>query len=355
MNGGGLVDNPHPFEHTIPESILFSFYNLSNVDCWVMCNQEKQPVALHDGFYQIPKTPEEIVPKRYYSGSLLRWKLEPQDNITTLGRVQKIYELSPSYGFGIIIGHGNTLCCFDFDHVIQRDGRIPKKIWRFLEQLATFVEISSSGTGLHAFVYVDGETEEYGFNKEIADGKFYNHRFIKLTGDVFFNFDLPIRTLNNHEYKSIKGILGEACALPKITSARNGTVYTGDKAAYTGDRDCDWETILTDANIRFEIATDYIGRDHKRGSETHTAAWSCRIQCPNITAHTGYEKRLNQFNPDVAILTLWDDGITSVVCNHNHCDGKTYRPNLLLMLWTEIKRRRADIGRKLLIKAGVRL
>jgi hypothetical protein len=229
--------------------------------------------------------------------------------------------------------------------VISRDGTIPEKVNSFLTQLRTFVEVSSSGTGLHAFVVVDGDTEEYGFDKSICDGKFYNFRFIKLTGDAYTNYDLPIRILNHHEYKSIQSVLGTIKALPNPDKTNS---------SYSGDMDCDWPKILSDANIRYETASEYIGKTRKRGEQSHTVEYSCRIQCPNIMSHTGYQNRLNQFNPDVAILTLWDDGLTSVVCNHNHCDGKTYRPNLLQMLWTQIKESRAKNAKRLLSLAGVR-
>ena len=250
-------------------------------------------MALHDGYYLIPKNPDDIVPKRYYSGSLLRWKSEPQDHITALSRIQKIYEASDGYGFGVMIGRGNTLCCYDFDHAISRDGSISSDVSEFLSVLGTFVEISSSGSGLHAFVIVEGETEEYGFDAKICDGKFYPSRFIKLTGNIFQDYDRPIRALTPQEYRTVKNRLGGRPTLP----ARSNTV------PYTGDRDCDWARILLSANIRYEEATEYIGQARKRGNESHLVDWSCRIQCPNIAEHTGYQNRTNQFNPDVAILT----------------------------------------------------
>ena len=330
---------------TLPPTILNRFLAWSNIDCWVLCNEEKQPVTLHDRFWLIPKNDSDVVPKKYYAGKLLRWKSEPQDHISNIYKIQKYYEATPGYGFGILLGRGNTLCCFDFDHVISRDGKIPEKVDSFLKQLRTFVEISSSGNGLHAFVAVNGETEEYGFDANICDGKFYNFRFIKLTGNIYTDYDLPIRILNHHEYKSIQSVLGAIKALPKPDRTN---------ISYTGDRDCDWPKILSDANIRYETANEYIGKIRKRGEQSHSVDYSCRIQCPNIISHTDYQKRLNQFNPDVAILTLWDDGLTSVVCNHNHCDGKTYRPNLLQMLWVQIKESRAKRAKQLLTMAGVR-
>jgi hypothetical protein len=332
--------------------ILSRFSQWSGINCWVMCNKDKQPATLHMGEWLIPKDTNEIVPRRYGAGMFLRWKTEPQDHITNLSRVLKITEMFDcfGYGFGIIIGLENNIVCFDFDHVVDSDGSVPIAVRKFLKKLDTFVEVSSSGTGLHAFVVCDSpDIEEYGFNPNICDGKAYVGRFIKLTGDVWGTYNVPIRTISEKRFSRIKKSFGEMKpAVTKVSLPQTNTTLP-QNGSYNGSI-TDWVDTLTRAGIRYETLTKYVGT-RRRGAADVKCIWSGRIMCPQAHLHTGYETRASQFNPDCAILSQWSDGTTSLVCNHNHCVSRL-NPNLLQKLWVQIKTERVVKAKAVLSKYG---
>jgi hypothetical protein len=298
-----------------------------------MCNQDKQPITIHGGEYLVPPAYHYAACKR------LRWKEEPGDHITTLSRIDTALEAFcnsiETFGFGIMLSIDNSIVCYDFDHCIAPDGSIPDKIRDFLEELDTFVEISSSGTGLHAFCCTEGETSEYDFKKDFCDGKCYDKkRFIKLTGNVFENYDRPIKFLDEQEFNDIRTdisvIAPEPCSTGSehIKCTQNGTYHAH------GNGITDWPRILSASGIRFEVIPNY--KDKKSPKHGRISKFACKVQCPQAHLHTDYHARQSEFNPDVAVLSLWDDGTTSLKCGHNHC-SPIYRPNLLQKLWTQIK------------------
>jgi len=311
----------------IPDSIKTRFAPWSGCECWAMCNKDKKPVTIHSGNYLIPTVTHPSVPFRYSMCSLLRWKREPQDHIATLPKIKNVVDkFTGYYGFGVMLGLHNTLVCFDFDHCISPDGSISERVREFLDVILTFVETSSSGTGLHVFVAVEGNTEEYDFRKEVCDGKCYDKRFIKLTGNIFEDYDYPIKIISEHEFNAVKRKLGN---IDPIT-----TKFTGD-SVFTGNK-TDWPDILTKSGIRFEVIPNYANNVRRHGDIERVSVWAAKIQCPNCENHTDFNRRRNEFNRDVAILTLWNDKTTSVTCNHNHC-SPIYRPNLLKQLWGQVK------------------
>ena len=328
----------------IPDTILSRFAPWASCDCWVMCNKEKQPVTIHGGDYLIPSEKHPQVPYHYSVCTLLRWKNEPQDHITTLPKIRRVVDMFfGHYGFGIMLGLHNTLICFDFDHCISPDGSIPEKVREFLDVISTFTEVSSSGTGLHVFAAVEGNTEEYDFRKDVCDGKCYDKRFIKLTGNTFTDYDYPVKIISEREFYAVKRKLGVAQSFPNTNQIQSKFVGS---STFTGNNN-DWADILKKSGIRFEVIPNYNDKPRNHGGIERTSLWAARIQCPNAETHTGYNSRRGQFNPDVAILTVWDDKTTSLKCNHNHCSW-IYRPNLLLKLWQQIKERRMTAAKRLL-------
>jgi hypothetical protein len=316
----------------IPDGILSRFAPWANCDCWVMCDKDKHPVTIHNGDYLIPTERHPAVPHHYGFGQYLRWKDEPQDHITTLAKVQSVVDkfMFGTYGFGMILGLNNAVVCFDFDHVINKDGSVNPNVEGFLSVLNTFCEVSSSGTGIHAFVAVDGSTQEYDYRKEFCDGKCYDKRFIKMTGNIFRDYDLPIKIIDETDFVAIRNKTGVKETLSCSPQKTHLSICTDGS---------DWGKTLSSVGIRYEVIREYKDTERKHGDVIRTSVWAARVQCPNAEHHTGYSSRRTQFNPDVAILTLWDDGTTSLKCNHNSCSW-IHKPNLLLKLWAEIKSRR---------------
>lgn len=285
-----------------------------NIKMWVLCNQEKIPVK-----------PD---------GSLLQWKENPGDDINILDTI--INRMRDGFGFGCIVGPDNKLVCYDFDHALNDDGKIINPaVKEFIEIVGSFVEISSSGKGLHLFIIADlpdgVALTEYGFKKSFCDGKCYPARFIKLTGNCLPGYDLPIQTFRKSELDVIERKLSNTPLQSPIRKTRTATDGT----------DTDWDGILSDVGI-LHLRSQYEGkpRTYPDGT-TRTPIESYRIPCPNRHNHTGVEKRNSRFGPDAAILSKWGDGTSSLTCNHNACDPAT-RPNLLKMLWDEIRQLRVQ-------------
>ena len=308
----------------IPASIKTRFSHWQNAIAWVLCNPEKAPINTN--------------------GSLLQWKENPGDGINSLEFIESRLSKVPGAGFGIILGRNNNLVCFDFDHALNDKGEIINiQVQEFIEILSTFVEISSSGKGLHAFInaeLADGETlVEYGFKKEFCDGKFYPARFIKLTGDCLEGYDLPVQTFSKKVLENArKDISSDYVALPRQKSKTSSP---------SSSTDTEWDRILDEAGI-IHIKASYEGKTRTSPDGTsRTAIESYRIPCPNRSTHTDEEKRKGKFGPDAAILIKWDDGNSSVTCNHNSCNPAN-NPNLLQMLWDEIKQVRLTEARQVL-------
>lgn len=306
----------------IPQVITNRFSPWADCLCWCLCNEQKQPINRH-------------------TGNLLAWKLHPGDHVNSLDTINGYLQENPRCGYGVIVGRENMLACYDFDDALNPDGSlINPVVGEFLNVLGTFVEISSSGAGLHAFVTLDETYQEYGFNKEFCGGKFYPNRFIKLTGNVYGNYDLPIKVLTKRDCESIQNRIGVApinIPLPV------------NRAAYTG-KSRNWSDILTEAGILHISAPQYVGsvRQHGPTSRACTAAW--KIQCPNKAAHSDHH-RLNDFSADAAILSQWDDGTSSCTCVHNCCNS-ALRPNLLHKLWQQVHKARRNRANDILKKIG---
>lgn len=322
--------------------ILSRFNPWLRIPCWVVCNANKQPVTIHPGHYNTEPQ------KDYQMGWRLRWKSEPQDHITTLNTAVDVASMLPGYGVGPIIGRGNTLCCFDFDHCLDENGAIiNEKVRAFISVLQTYTEISVSGTGLHCFVVSDEPETEYGFNPEyIGDGKFYSGRFIRLTGRELPGHEYTVKGMSHSEYQDYKKFLEHVTAPKTAASVPNGK--------FTGKRQ-PWDTILDSAGIIHVEIRNYAGtvRHYSDGtSRTVETAW--RILCPNYKQHTGHMQRNKAVvsgGGDVAILTQFKDGQCSVTCSHNHCKDAS----LLKMLWSQIKENRAENAKAILKSAGVRI
>lgn len=309
----------------IPSVIKNRFAPWVDVECWCLCNEQKQPI-------------------NRWTKNLLPWKLHPGDSVSTFSVINDSLKDMPGCGYGIIIGRENTLACFDFDDSLNMDGTvINPTVSEFLAILGTFVEVSTSGTGLHAFVSLDAPYPEYGFDTDrFCKGKFYSARFIKLTGNMFYGYDLPIKSLTLRDCQIIQ---------TKIGTVPVNIPLPADRAVYINYKSGGWSDILTDAGVLHITAPQYVGslRQHGTVSRTCTAAW--KITCPNKSAHSDHH-RTNDFSADAAILSQWDDGSSSLTCNHNSCNP-ALRPNLLHKLWKQIHQARDQRARERLHSMGV--
>lgn len=288
---------------TLPTPILNHFSHWANVACWIVCNERKQPCD-----------------KR--TGNLAKWRTDPKDNIITLAELETLCELEivdRFGGFGIILGQDNLLCCVDFDHALDNNGRIINpEVESFIEDAKTFVEKSSGGCGLHAFFILESPHEEYSLRKSFCEGKFYVDRFIKMTGSIYNGYDYPVRTIREHGFDIIKSKIGEPEVIPKTASSD-----------YTGGNNETWESILNRAGIQIS-QSNYSGK--VRHGKMVVESW--RIECPNRAAHK--TDRPGDPSAHLAVLNKYTDGSTSVSCSHNSCSPHSH-PNLLQKLWDKIK------------------
>jgi hypothetical protein len=308
----------------IPISIKERFAPWADCECWCLCNENKQPI-------------------NRWTGNQLYWKTRPGDSINTMSVINESLKDMPRSGFGIIVGKGNDLACFDLDDALDTDGKIINPLAKeFLDILGSLVEISTSGSGLHAFVELEGTYAEFGFDKtKFCGGKFYPSRFIKLTGDVFDGFDLPIKTINKKDCEIVQNKIG--IARPDLPLPAKHTAYSGKSR--------NWSDILSEAGILHITANQYVGHSRQHGimSRTCTDAW--KITCPNVTAHSDHHRH-GDFSADAAILSQWDDGSSSCTCNHNGCNP-ALRPNLLHKLWQQVHKARDEQARARLHAMGL--
>jgi hypothetical protein len=307
----------------IPPTITDRFNPWSDSLCWCLCNEQKQPINRH-------------------TGNLLAWKLHPGDHVNTLDTISGYLKDMPRSGFGIIVGKDNGLACFDLDDALGSDGKIINPLVKeFLDILGTFVEVSTSGAGLHAFVELIEPHPEFGLDKDkFCGGKFYPARFIKLTGNVYDGYDLPIKTINKRDCEIVQNKIGITPVI--IPAPVNRTAYTGKSR--------NWSDILSEAGILHISAPQYIGKSRQHGITTRTCIASWKIQCPNKAAHSDHH-RIGDFSADAAILSQWDDGTSSCTCNHNSCNP-ALRPNLLHKLWLQVHKARRKDANEILRKIG---
>ena len=301
----------------IPEIITQQFNQFKDIRCWCVCSKDKMPLDTTVSGYR-----------------LLRW-IEERYKLLTLSELRGY---TPLYdGFGLIIGElgDNAIRCIDLDHCLENGEPKNEKITEFLEAFHTFTEISSSGTGLHLFFEYPVKFDEFNLRKDFSEGKAYCSRFIKLTGIIYKNFGYMVRYITDREFENIRNELSE-----------NRPVYVPSSPANFNGIERSWNDILNEAGI-IHIRAGYEGKE-RRGLVA-IEAW--KIPCPNRNKHSDHH-RPGDFSADAAILIRWSDGSSSLTCNHNAC-SPLKRPNLLRLLWREIKGPKILRGKELLKKMGV--
>jgi hypothetical protein len=296
--------------------IINRFQPWEKVRCWCVCDAQK-------------------VPQDTTRPGPLKWIAE-RDKLLTL---KELVSFAPKYdGYGLIVGErgDNMLRCMDLDHALINGVPKNENIVNFLESALTFVEISSSGAGLHLFFEYPVAFEEFGLRSDFCEGKFYPSRFIKLTGNIYQDHDYMIYHLIDREFENIRNVLVEN--MPRFAPRTLTPVAScGSSAA--------WHDILNEAGI-MHFQSNYAGKE--RRGRIAIEAW--KIQCPNRKKHSDHH-RPGDFSADAAILVRWDDGSSSLTCNHNACKPEK-RPNLLRLLWQEIKAPQIEEGNRLLKKMG---
>lgn len=300
----------------IPPCIEEKFKGILNTRCWCVCNADKIPI-------------------RAGTNDLLQWGQHPE-HLLTFHELRGFADQYP--GFGIICGEmgSNMLRFVDLDECLNDQGAIINPtVKEFLDAFKTWVEKSVRGKGLHALFEYPKPFDEFGINKNICGGKVYSSRFLRLTGDTFGEYDYLIQFVSDREFEGIKRI-GEQRIQPADPTVRR---------TFTGEREA-WGIVLADEGIPC-LPAGYDGRE--RHGKIIIESW--KIPCPNRAKHSDHG-RYNDFSADAAILCRYNDGSSSLTCNHNACDPGT-RPNLLRLLWTEIRRNRAERTRGILKEMGL--
>lgn len=325
--------------------ILSRFKAWKDIPMWCMCMPTKEPATLHSGEY----TTEPA--KHYGTGTLLRWQREPQDHITTLEKVISVAQMLPGYGLGPIVGRENQLGYFDFDKCLDNDLNITNpRVEEFISVVSSYTELSSSKTGLHVVVATDQPEQEYGFSPTNVNdgGKFYSNRFLKLTGNIYRDYDNEVNGLSHKDYEMYKTVLTDK---PIFRDTHHNPAYTGKYDSKTP-----WDDILNGSGIIHAECRNYVGNVRKHGDINRTVTECHRILCPNYLQHSRHTNQVGKVatgGGDVAILVKFDDGMSAIKCHHNHCNPLTHDVNLLKMLWTRIKQNRADAVNSLLREMGV--
>ncbi len=331
----------------IPRIIETKFESYYDEKRWCF-SKNKVPMKLHN---PNPKFP-------------LSWKNNPDEGVITLTNLIEFNEKHPEVheGFGIITGDG--LGCMDFDRFLENGQlRYNNKMDKFYGHAPTFVELSRSMKGTHGFYEYDKTNEnvkefgldikKFGINltpeeiealtkiDNLPGGKFYPRKhFINMTGIIHNNNDNDILCLTNPDYKMFEEKTCIQTVLPEVKKSAFQSSLTGNYRS--------WGEILADNGIPHPVATDYIGRASPRSGKLVIEAY--KIPCPNRKAHNTH--RDGDISADLAILCKYEDGTSSVTCNHNSCDPMK-RPNLLQKLWNEIKQPQIEIGKEALKRLGI--
>lgn len=181
----------------------------------------------------------------------------------TWGTLQAAVEAAETNGYaGVGIMLGNGLVGVDLDHVLT-DGDLNPEAARIVEQLASYTEISPSGTGLHIFcwaddVYSQGRRGSSVFAEAAdaagADLEFYaGGRYFTLTGNVYGdarpieNRTKEIAALHAHYWPKpeTRDIVPRTRTAPRSDSdaldkmlqcnPNAAALYAGDMSAYDND------------------------------------------------------------------------------------------------------------------------
>ena len=143
----------------------------------------------------------------------------------------------PAEAYGIILDK-TGLCCLDFDKCLNEQGRITnEKIEKIIHELNTWVEISSSGNGLHAWVITDANTKNAKYHDKgieiITDGhvKITGNSYPPTAGNCIELIDadkvFSILGLNKPEFSGTTGsIRGKFSDGPITSGARNSTLFS---------------------------------------------------------------------------------------------------------------------------------
>jgi hypothetical protein len=318
---GGASVNKICNNTTMSEDIKISvienvFKDYLDYKMWVVCNAVKVPIDQKTGY-------------------ALKWS--NVDLYLTFDELKKWLKVYDNFGIftGIIKNDINnkpyaSVRCLDLDDVLEDGEPIHPKLIDFLNRLNTFVEISSSGKGLHAFIITDADISEFGFNTEkYWKGKYYSQKhFIKMTGNVFKDFNKPLIYLDKSDLINLQKNIGNITLDPFPTTSTQSS-FNNDKS---------WVEILTIANIEF-FPYDYIGKVNPKTGKI--CIESLKVECPNKENHK--TDRIGDKSAHLAILQKWDDGSTSIKCNHHACFADaTHHPNLLKKLWNKIYEKKVD-------------
>lgn len=112
----------------------------------------------------------------------------------THGEVLQAYKPEKYKGIGFVFSKSAGIVFIDIDHCIEEDGlddRARDILDAFMDdegKLATFVEYSQSGTGLH--IYVKGEIPRCFNNRNIHVEMYDSGRFSAMTGNLFCRSEL---------------------------------------------------------------------------------------------------------------------------------------------------------------------
>lgn len=179
-------------------------------------------------------------------------------NHLTWSSYEEVLKASPD--IGIIFTSDQLLLGIDIDkclengEIVHDDGA---QIERFLAEMNTYVEISPSGTGLHAFLILR-DPLELTRNKKAPYELYTSGRFFTVTKNVYRDFK-ELRTVTSKEASDLlsvtgypwtkkqamkdtnhfNGALDDGLVLSKMFASKNGakieSLYRGDTSAYSND------------------------------------------------------------------------------------------------------------------------
>jgi putative DNA primase/helicase len=162
-------------------------------------------------------------------------------------------------GVGFVLTADDPYCAVDLDHCVTGVAGVHPQARRIVDELASYTEISSSGSGLHIIIKASlpatcrhKAQAPWGGAIEVYDRK----RFIALTGSVLDNHteirsaqaeldSIRARFLPEHEPVSLPArehpvTKDDGVLLRRMFDSRNGArierLWNGDSSAYNGDR-----------------------------------------------------------------------------------------------------------------------
>jgi hypothetical protein len=131
-------------------------------------------------------------------------------------------------GVGFVVTESDPFVGFDFDHVCDRRGTLDPTIRGFIDELASYTEVSPSGHGVR--VFVRGKLPEK--DRKLGDFECYESgRYLTLTGDRLLDSPTSIRECQEAIESVHAAIFAERTAKRVAKPKNTGTALVSDSDA----------------------------------------------------------------------------------------------------------------------------